>query len=175
MPEASASNEDLAEELRRTKERHLEAALVYQKLVARMSSSLRWLRVMVLTFLCTEAGTVVLNALAHHGSWAFKVALVMPSGLVIGWMAVNTFLLLPQIVAVMVPKLSERVRWWTRRIAAAGILGCALGFATMAYVVQRFDAPQSVLTWSISCGVFLMVLLQMGAAVNAEQRDERLD
>lgn len=164
---------DPAEDLRRSKERHLEAALAYQAQITRMASTLRWLRVMVLAFLATESGTVVLNALAHEGSWAYRVARVMPW--LVEWMAVHSLLLLPQMASLLLPKLPERWRWWTRRLAAMAMLGCALGFAAMAYVVQRFDAPQSVLTWSISCGIFLMVLLHMAASVNAEQRDERLE
>lgn len=168
MSEADVSVEDL----RRSKERHLEAALAFQKQITRMASTLRWLRMMVLAFLWTESFTVVLNASAYSGSWAFKVAAVMPDGMLVGWMALHSMLLVPQMASLLVSKMPDRWKWWTRRLAAVAMLGCALGFAGMAYVVGRFDAPQSVLTWSISCGIFLMVLLHMGASVNAEQRDE---
>jgi len=119
----------------------------------------RWSRVYTITFLIILITNAARYSIMYPGSWDAKVARTsMPEGLLFGYMVVAGVMMLPFLVSMVLNPVNQ----WRRRILIWNIIGLAMGafgFAAMAFLVTKFDAPHMADHYgvnSVACIIFML-------------------
>jgi hypothetical protein len=133
----------------------------------------RWGALMMAALLLKEITEPARYMFSYPTSWAHKIA---DAWLSVPGMACFFFfaaaLLLPRMAMLIVAPESHHMPSMAK-LSGIGLAMAAFGFAMLAFLARRVDAPQAVDTWVGSAAMCVAFMLFLGARANNRQRREK--